>query len=87
MKSTMFASQAGATLWIVASAGVLGGAFMGWAAFTDRHRMFSRWYEENKDSKIGFWAISPDEKTFRMWFVLSGAVLMAIGIAALVVAI
>jgi hypothetical protein len=87
MSSLLLASQSGVVLWVVATGGILGGTFLGWVALTDRYRVFSDWYEENKDSRIGFWAISGNAKQFRMWFVVLGVGCVAAGVAALVVAI
>ena len=72
-------------LLILAPIAILWGAFLFWTAVTDRGKWFSAWYEENKDSKMGFWAVSRDAKQFRAWHAVLGVGFCVVGILVLIV--
>jgi hypothetical protein len=82
--SAILASQSVIVLSVIGVAAILWGLFVVWVALTDRWDMLSRWYEENKDSKIGFWSISADTRGFRSWFIVFGVCCAGAGVAALV---
>jgi len=83
---SIIASQNAIVLWVIGVVAILWGLFVLWVAIPDRWSVLSSWYEENKDSKIGFWAISADARGFRGWFVVFGLCCTAVGVVALVVA-
>lgn len=58
---------------------ILFGAFVTWAAVTDAGGWFSAWYEAYKDSKMGFWSVSRNERQFRAWHVAGGVVFVVVG--------
>ena len=45
--------------------------------------VFSNWYESHKDAKLGLWAVSRNERQFRIWNTLVGAFLFIGGIVVL----
>src|ERR1700728_2727520 len=49
-------------------------------AIADPGRFFSRMYEENEDSRLGFWAITSTPEGFRGWIAFIGLCFFAIGI-------
>lgn len=63
---------------VVGVAALLGAIF-------DPGGRFSRFYDSNKDLRLGFLALSRNSRQFRIWFALTGAGVMAIGIAGIVI--
>lgn len=82
----LLSTQHNATaLLIFAPIAILWGAFLFWMAVTDRGKWFSAWYESNRDSKMGFWAVSRDAKQFRAWHAALGVAFVVGGILILMV--
>jgi hypothetical protein len=47
--------------------------------------LFSRMYEENEDSRLGFWAVTSTPEGFRGWIAFTGLFVFAIGITLTVI--
>jgi hypothetical protein len=53
-------------------------------AALDPSDLLSRWYENNENSKLGFWAISNGPGQFRAWHFIAGVFLFGVGLTILV---
>lgn len=84
--NNFLATQIQITELIVGIVAIAAGLFLLWVVVTDRYGVLSSWYEENKDSKVGFWVISGDAKQFRSWFGVVAVGVVGVGIAAVVAA-
>jgi hypothetical protein len=80
----LFGSENVIPILFIAPISILWGAFLLWAAWTDAGSFFSSWYEENKDSRIGFWAVSGSSGGFRGWHVVAGTCFVIGGVAGFV---
>jgi hypothetical protein len=63
---------------------ILWGAFLTWAAWKDPGGRFTAYYEDSKDSRVGFWAVSRNGIQFRGWHLILGIGFFVGGIACLV---
>jgi hypothetical protein len=74
------ATQQSAALKIIGPIGIAVGLALFVGAIADPGRFFSRMYEENEDSRLGFWAITSTPEGFRGWIAFIGLCFFAIGI-------
>jgi hypothetical protein len=74
------ATQQPAALKIIGPIGIAVGLALFVGAIADPGRFFSRMYEENEDSRLGFWAITSTPEGFRGWIAFIGLCFFAIGI-------
>jgi hypothetical protein len=83
----LFGSESVIPVLVFAPLFILGGAFLVWAAWTDPGGWFTGYYEDKKDSRIGFWAVSRNSIDFRGWHWVLGVCFVIFGIVGLVLAL
>jgi hypothetical protein len=79
------ATQQPAALKIIGPIGIAVGLALFVGAIADPGRFFSRMFEENEDSRLGFWAVTNTPEGFRGWIAFTGLFIFAIGITMTVI--
>lgn len=60
------------------------GVLLFWGAVKDPSGYFTDWYEDHKNSMLGFWFVSRSARQFRIWHGLLGLWFFGIGLTALI---
>jgi len=63
---------------------VVTGLLLVFGAIKNPSGFFSNWYEDYRDSKLGFWAISRSANQFRFWHAVLGLGMTVAGVAVVI---
>jgi hypothetical protein len=78
--ASLFATQQPAALRILGPILVIAGTGLFVAAITDPGKYFSKIYEKNKNSWLGFWGISSNSADFRTYVGVCGGAFFVVGV-------